>query len=352
MKKRTEQDALDSNKPTDVLGYLISNKVGVNVDSEGRLSVVCDSNQRREIEEFIMAHKSEIMRLYGQQKKPLIVSINDSESSAPPVFCVHAIAGTVYKYMKVASRLAPQCKVYGIQSCLFVDSNWTNHSVIDMAELYVQEIRKIQPTGPYRLLGWSFGGIVAIEMERILNSLGEKVSFLGLIDSYIQPRYEPLTEDQLKDSIHDHIVSNFPGLDADVLAQNIAKQDRTSIRDIVSSFIDNEDLGKNVTDWIENPPAYMFSRAFSTAFCQAYVDSILALENHELKAIHMRPTCWWDKNKCSQSIEEVERILGVLPKDNIVLDVNHSQVLSSEKLIVSVAEAISSLSDRSLAHGD
>lgn len=53
-----------------------------------------------------------------------------------------------------------------------------------MAKLYVHEVQKIQPKGPYQLAGWSFGGTIAVEMARIFESKGEKVSFLGLLDAY------------------------------------------------------------------------------------------------------------------------------------------------------------------------
>ena len=53
-----------------------------------------------------------------------------------------------------------------------------------MAEDYVSIIRKIQPTGPYNLLGWSFGGLVAHAIATQLQDMGEEVALLALLDSY------------------------------------------------------------------------------------------------------------------------------------------------------------------------
>lgn len=55
-----------------------------------------------------------------------------------------------------------------------------------MALAYLQQIKSAQPNGPYHLLGWSFGGLVAMFVAHLLKSKGETVSYMGLIDSVIQ----------------------------------------------------------------------------------------------------------------------------------------------------------------------
>jgi thioesterase domain-containing protein len=51
------------------------------------------------------------------------------------------------------------------------------------AHRYVEELRRIQPEGPYQLIGYSFGGVIAYEMARQLLASGERVMFLGLLDT-------------------------------------------------------------------------------------------------------------------------------------------------------------------------
>jgi len=67
-----------------------------------------------------------------------------------------------------------------------------------MAADYLQEIRKIQPVGPYYLLGWSFGGVVAHAMASNLQRQGEDVALLALLDSYpvSQEVQQAIPEDQ------------------------------------------------------------------------------------------------------------------------------------------------------------
>jgi thioesterase domain-containing protein len=61
-----------------------------------------------------------------------------------------------------------------------------------MAADYLGEIKAHQPTGPYRLCGYSFGGLVAFEMARRLEQSGDEVGFVGLFDTMMSPRQWPL----------------------------------------------------------------------------------------------------------------------------------------------------------------
>jgi thioesterase domain-containing protein len=58
-------------------------------------------------------------------------------------------------------------------------------SIEAMAASYIDAIRKVQPQGPYQLLGWSFGGIVAYEMANQLRHAGENIALLALLDTSI-----------------------------------------------------------------------------------------------------------------------------------------------------------------------
>jgi thioesterase domain-containing protein len=52
-----------------------------------------------------------------------------------------------------------------------------------MAAHYVAEMRRVQPAGPYRLGGWSFGGLAAFEMARQLADQGQEVELLAVLDT-------------------------------------------------------------------------------------------------------------------------------------------------------------------------
>ncbi|MCC2645092.1 MAG: synthetase PcbAB, partial [Burkholderiales bacterium] len=53
-----------------------------------------------------------------------------------------------------------------------------------LAQTYIAKMKVLQPKGPYRLFGWSFGGVLAFEIARQLCLQEEVVSHLFLLDSY------------------------------------------------------------------------------------------------------------------------------------------------------------------------
>jgi amino acid adenylation domain-containing protein len=56
-------------------------------------------------------------------------------------------------------------------------------SIDDLCDIYVPQLREVLPHGPYRFLGWSFGGVVALELARRLRDEGEDVDLVGMIDT-------------------------------------------------------------------------------------------------------------------------------------------------------------------------
>ena len=61
-----------------------------------------------------------------------------------------------------------------------------------MARVYIEQMRTVQPSGPYALVGYSFGGLVAFEIAQQLIAAGEKIELLCLLDTYVNERYLPL----------------------------------------------------------------------------------------------------------------------------------------------------------------
>ncbi|MDZ7923824.1 MAG: amino acid adenylation domain-containing protein [Marinagarivorans sp.] len=103
-----------------------------------------------------------------------------------PLFCIHPVGGNILAYRELTERLAPGYAIYGIRSLGLRTGETRVLDLTRMAEIYLQEIRKVCPTGPYRLLGWSLGGIIALEIASRLEAQGETVELLTLIDSYAQ----------------------------------------------------------------------------------------------------------------------------------------------------------------------
>ncbi|WP_349345279.1 amino acid adenylation domain-containing protein [Streptomyces rapamycinicus] len=107
-----------------------------------------------------------------------------SEPDAPKLFCVHPASGIGWAYQALAGHAVGGFSLYALQARGLDVSREAAASVDEMADDYVATMRSIQPSGPYNLLGWSFGGLVAHAMAARLEAMGERVDRLFLLDAY------------------------------------------------------------------------------------------------------------------------------------------------------------------------
>ena len=110
-----------------------------------------------------------------------LVAIQPKGTRAP-FFCVHPIGGTVLLYYDLARYLGEDQPFYAMQAPGLLAEDDCQTSIDDMAMLYNRELREVQPSGPYRLGGYSFGGIVAFEMAQQLLRDGQSVELVALFD--------------------------------------------------------------------------------------------------------------------------------------------------------------------------
>ncbi|MGI8581609.1 MAG: non-ribosomal peptide synthetase [Chitinophagaceae bacterium] len=118
----------------------------------------------------------------------------------PPLFCMHAGAGTVLFYKSLSLHLGQDQPMYGLQA-KGLNGNETPHSRIEaMAAHYINEVRTVQPEGPYLLGGYCFGGILAFEMAQQIVSQKQKVAviinFNGVSPTYTQSLNLPVVEEE------------------------------------------------------------------------------------------------------------------------------------------------------------
>ncbi|MBF8194214.1 hypothetical protein ITP53_52835, partial [Nonomuraea sp. K274] len=117
-----------------------------------------------------------------------------------PLFCVHPLFGLAWCFSGLAGLL--DSPVYGLQARGLNRPAALPGSLDEMAADYLAAVRTVQPAGPYRLLGWSFGGVVAHAMAARLREEGEQVGLLAMLDSYpLLPGEEPETGDDEQDAL-------------------------------------------------------------------------------------------------------------------------------------------------------
>jgi len=100
-----------------------------------------------------------------------------------PAYLLHAVGGSVFEYAALVRELAGRYRLYGIEAGGLRADTRPAGSLAEMADRYAQAIRTCQPTGPYRLIGWSMGGVLAFETARRIEDSGGTVGLVVLIDT-------------------------------------------------------------------------------------------------------------------------------------------------------------------------
>ncbi len=100
-----------------------------------------------------------------------------------PLFCVHPAGGNVLCYLELAQQLGANQPLYAFQAYGLEAEQTPYSEVAEMAQIYITAMKTVQPHGPYQIVGWSFGGPVAVEMATQLQAHHESVTFLGLFDA-------------------------------------------------------------------------------------------------------------------------------------------------------------------------
>ncbi len=104
-----------------------------------------------------------------------------------PLFCIHMHNGNIHRWKVIVKHMEESLPVYAIQPKGLDPKQEPHHSIEEMAEYYVEQIQKVQPQGPYRLVGLCFSGMVVFEMAVILQNKGEQVEFLAMVNNYAPP---------------------------------------------------------------------------------------------------------------------------------------------------------------------
>ncbi|RCJ27418.1 non-ribosomal peptide synthetase [Nostoc sp. ATCC 43529] len=126
-----------------------------------------------------------------------VVAINSSDSKIP-FFCIHGAGGGINHYINLSRRLGEDYPFYALEHNPDAEEPEII-SVEETASYYLQEIRKIQPNGPYLLGGHCYGGVLAFEMAQQLQKQGERVDLLVVIDAILsETRIESTKDDDAK----------------------------------------------------------------------------------------------------------------------------------------------------------
>ncbi|HYO70283.1 MAG TPA: amino acid adenylation domain-containing protein, partial [Archangium sp.] len=129
------------------------------------------------------------------QRTSCLVRLQKGSSSGPALFFPHAMGGRTLFYRELARRIAPDLPAYGFDAPGLEEGGPVHTTLEEMAAHHLELLRAVQPTGPYLLIGASFGGVLAYEMGRRLSAEGHAVPLCALLDSPGPEHFPPPPED-------------------------------------------------------------------------------------------------------------------------------------------------------------
>jgi thioesterase domain-containing protein len=106
----------------------------------------------------------------------------------PALFCAHPVVGLSWCYLALVPHVDARYPLYGLQARGLRRPEPLPASMAEMARDYADQIRVIQPSGPYQLLGWSLGGDIAFAIAEELERRGQEIGLLVILDANLADR--------------------------------------------------------------------------------------------------------------------------------------------------------------------
>lgn len=172
----------------------------------------------------------------GHIASPEILLLREGRPCSP-LFCFDPTGTHVRAYRPLALAMPDDRAVHGLSLSHLFAMRWQDVSVHTIAEQHARLIRTCQPQGPYHLLGWSNGGVLALAVARLLEGAGESVAFLGLLDT--QPDQAVSVSEQ--PTPVEELIAYFRR-DRQAAFHAIAEEERRALEQRLSSLAEDERL--------------------------------------------------------------------------------------------------------------
>ncbi len=152
---------------------------------EHPLSLLFDAPTVRQLAERVGTPAEGVAAPGAEDRKlQYVVALHRPETSQKqPMFIVSGMLGNVLNLRYLSSRLGEDQQVYALQARGLYGEAAPHRRFEDMASDYLAEVRQVQPHGPYFLGGFSGGGLIALEMARMILDQGERVGLLAMLDT-------------------------------------------------------------------------------------------------------------------------------------------------------------------------
>ncbi len=178
-----------------------------------------------------------------------------TKGSKPPFFCIHGVTGDILWLKDLADLMDDEQPFYGVQARGLDGEAEPFNRLEEMAAHYLQQIRQVQPEGPYYLGGYCMGGDIAYEVARQLQAAGEEVPILAVIDPPPANFNEraPLNGRFLLDFVQNspYWLREFMRLGGSEISSRVRRKGRVAVRSLWQKIRSKSDESLSATDVID-----------------------------------------------------------------------------------------------------
>jgi len=322
--------AINLNKPINEYGFdsiilmQLLQQLQAQVDPTIDLVKLQESRTIQDIINVVQSPNGNRSMLLGQQANiallptwpqfPELIRLNQ-ECQGRPVFWFHPIQAGVEVYSTIAQKI--QRSFYGIQARGWMTNQSPLHGIQRMASYYVHIVQSVQPEGPYDLGGYSLGGVLAYEVTRQLQELGQVVDTIVILDAFDSAALKQTNLTQKSNILQGVNMALSATSQQDSGAQQILVR-----RDEVNSKMENEEFIRQLT-------MLAATRGLIKTETQLYtlIQQIVKVQQaYQLDKYSILPlpdpqgvTCYYFRNKSGLFFGELEPYLTI-ESDEILLD--------------------------------
>ena len=162
------------------------------------------------------------------------------QGTGSPIFCIHPASGFAWQYTGFARYLSQTCPMIGLQSPRPDGPIAAQDNMEGVVEQHLKVLKERQPAGPYRLIGYSLGGAIAHGLAVRLQTMGEEVSFLGLLDTYPpdEQDWSGSVDEEAQDEV-EREKAQFMETSEDTLDKQMEVERDAMFADIVQNYADS-----------------------------------------------------------------------------------------------------------------
>ncbi|MDQ7733303.1 amino acid adenylation domain-containing protein [Halomonas sp. SpR1] len=267
-----------------------------------------------------------------------VVMLNGESQGQSPLFCVHAGMGTLYDYQPLARRLQGVCTVYGLPCRMLTDPQHCDTSLEAMADDYAATIRRLQPHGPYRLLGWSLGGTLAAMIAARLEKQAQEVGLLALVDPYIPGSGQTSEDDWLQDFAA-FVSVILPSISSEMVTKSTHETPRKEPSETELAAMLERLLSSDAAHGREGYAA-LGGEELARIFCVARHLKRLSLQTDTLPTLSCEADCWWSEGRPQEERQALTHQVGQAPHHAIETSEDHFSIVSCDSLLLQVVERL------------